>query len=103
VATQTGLDQGAIVVPSTAVQNSQNGSTVYVLKSDQTVELRVVKVARTTADSSLLASGVKAGETVITDGQLRLLPGMKAEPRPASGAPVAGDGAAAASAQPTKS
>jgi multidrug efflux system membrane fusion protein len=103
VVTQTGLDQGAIVVPSTAVQNSQNGSTVYVLKSDQTVELRVVKVARTTADNSLLASGVKAGETVITDGQLRLLPGMKAEPRPASGAPVAGDGAAAASAQPTKS
>lgn len=103
VVTQTGLDQGAIVVPSTAVQNSQSGSTVYVLRPDQTVELRVVKVARTTADSSLLASGVKAGETVITDGQLRLLPGMKAEPRPASGAPVAGEGAAAASAQTTKS
>jgi multidrug efflux system membrane fusion protein len=103
VATQTGIDPAALVVPSTAVQNSQSGATVYVLKPDQTVELRMVKIARTTADSTLLASGVKAGETVITDGQLRLLPGMKAEPHPSSGAPVAGDGAAAITDQPKKS
>ena len=103
VATQTGIDPAALVVPSTAVQNSQSGATVYVLKPDQTVELRTVKIARTTADSTLLASGVKAGETVITDGQLRLLPGMKAEPHPSSGAPVAGDGAAAITDQPKKS
>jgi len=75
-------------VPSTAVQNSQNGSTIYVLKADQTVEFRTVKVARTVGDSTLLESGVKAGETVVTDGQLRLLPGMKAAPRAASGAPL---------------
>lgn len=85
VITQTGLDAGAIVVPTTAVQNSQSGSTVYVLKPDQTVELRKVKVARTAGDNSLLASGVNANETVVTDGQLRLLPGMKAEPRAPSG------------------
>jgi multidrug efflux system membrane fusion protein len=89
VITQVGIDPGAIVVPSTAVQNSQNGSTVYVLKPDQTVELRTVKVARTAGDNSLLTEGVKAGETVVTDGQIRLLPGMKAEPRAASGAAVA--------------
>lgn len=86
VVTQTGVDAGAIVVPSTAVQNSQNGSTVYVLKSDRTVELRTVKVVRTSGDNTLLASGVQANETVVTDGQLRLLPGMKAEPRALSGA-----------------
>lgn len=86
VVTQTGLDEGAIVVPTTAVQNSQSGSTVYVLKSDKTVELRKVKVARTDGDNTLLASGVKADETVVTDGQLRLLPGAKAEPRAPSGA-----------------
>ena len=86
VVTQTGVDAQAIVVPSTAVQNSQNGATVYVLKPDQTVELRVVKIARTAGDSTLLASGVKGNETVITDGQLRLLPGMRAEPRAPSGA-----------------
>jgi multidrug efflux system membrane fusion protein len=94
VVTQTGVDVGAIVVPSTAVQNSQNGATVYVLKADQTVEYRAVKVARTAGDSTLLESGVMAGETVVTDGQLRLLPGMKAVPRTASGAPLPDDGAA---------
>jgi multidrug efflux system membrane fusion protein len=86
VVTQVGIDRGAIVVPSTAVQNSQNGATVYVLKPDQTVELRPVKVASTAGDSTLLADGIKAGETVITDGQIRLLPGMKAEPRSLTGA-----------------
>jgi multidrug efflux system membrane fusion protein len=95
VVTEVGLDPDAIVVPTTAVQNSQNGSTVYVLKPDQTVELRNVTVARTAGDSTLLASGVKGGETVVTDGQLRLLPGMKAEPRQLSGAPVGGIAAAA--------
>ena len=93
VVTQTGIDPGAIVVPSTAVQSSQNGSTIYVLKADQTVEFRTVKVARTTGDVTLLAAGVKAGETVVTDGQLRLLPGMKAEPRAPTGAPLAPSGA----------
>jgi membrane fusion protein, multidrug efflux system len=91
IATQTGIDSGVIVVPSTAVQNTQNGSSVYVLKPDSTVELRTVKVARTMGDNTLIASGVKSGETVVTDGQLRLLPGLKAEPRALSGAPLAGD------------
>jgi len=92
VVTETGLDVGAIVVPSTAVQNSQSGSTVYVLRADKTVELRKVQVARTAGDTTLLTSGIKNGETVVTDGQLRLLPGAKAEPRAPSGAalPVAG-------------
>jgi multidrug efflux system membrane fusion protein len=94
VVTRTGVDEGAIVVPSTAVQNSQNGATIYVLKGDQTVEFRSVKVLRTDGDNTLLAAGVKAGETVVTDGQLRLLPGAKAEPRAPSGAPLAGAGAA---------
>jgi membrane fusion protein, multidrug efflux system len=86
VVTQVGIDRGAIVVPSTAVQNSQNGSTVYILKPDRTVDLRPVKVLRTAGDNTLLADGLKAGETVITDGQIRLLPGMKAEPRTLTGA-----------------
>jgi multidrug efflux system membrane fusion protein len=93
--TQIGVDRDAIVVPSTAVQNSQNGSRVFVLKADQTVELRTVKVARTAGDNTLLADGVKAGETVVTDGQIRLLPGMKAEPRTSVGSSSAGEAAAA--------
>jgi multidrug efflux system membrane fusion protein len=85
VITRTGFDRGSIVVPSTAVQTSQSGSTIYVLKADSTVELRPVKVLRTAGDNSLISSGLKAGETVVTDGQLRLLPGMKAEPRTLAG------------------
>ncbi len=81
VSTQVGVDLGAIVVPGTALQTSQSGSTIYVLKADQTVELRNVKVARTIGDNVLVAEGIKAGETVITDGQLRLVPGARAEPR----------------------
>lgn len=79
VVTQVGLDREATVVPSTAVQTSQNGSTSYVVKADQTVELRTVKVARVAGEFSLIAEGVKPGETVVTDGQLRLLPGAKIE------------------------
>ena len=86
--TQTGVDPAAIVVPTTAVLTSQSGSTIYVVKADSTVELRPVKILRAAGDSTLLASGIKAGETVVTDGQLRLLPGMKAETRALSGAPL---------------
>jgi len=82
------MDVGAIVVPSTAVQNSQNGSTVYVLLPNQTVALRPVKVLRFAGENTLLAEGIKAGETVIVDGQIRLLPGMKAEARTLAGRPV---------------
>lgn len=81
VRTQVGVDLGAVVVPGTALQTSQTGSTIYVVKPDQTVELRNVKVARTVGDNVLVAEGIKGGETVVTDGQLRLVPGARVEPR----------------------
>ena len=74
---------------TTAVMNSQNGATAYVVKPDATVELRKIKVARTAGDTTLIAEGIKGGETVVTDGQLRLLPGMKAEARTLTGEPTA--------------
>ncbi len=79
VMTEVDIDRGVVVVPTTAVQNSQEGSTLFVVKADKTVELRKVKVARTDGDHTLLADGVADGETVVTDGQLRLLPGVKVE------------------------
>ncbi|SDS01852.1 efflux RND transporter periplasmic adaptor subunit [Opitutus sp. GAS368] len=79
VMTEVDIDRGVVVVPTTAVQNSQEGSTLFVVKDDKTVELRQVKVARTDGDHTLLAEGVRDGETVVTDGQLRLLPGVKVE------------------------
>ena len=88
VVTQTGVDHDAVVVPTTAVMNSQNGATAYVVKPDATVELRKIKVARTAGDTTLIAEGIKGGETVVTDGQLRLLPGMKAAARTLTGEPA---------------
>ena len=81
VQTRIGLDRGALVVPASAVQTSQSGSSIYVVKSDQHVELRPVKVLRAAGDLLLLSEGVRAGETVVTDGQLRLVPGALIQPK----------------------
>jgi multidrug efflux system membrane fusion protein len=70
-------DPNAVVVATTAVQNGQQGSYVFVVKPDKTVELRTVTVERQTADSTVIKEGLKPGETVVTDGQLRLVPGSK--------------------------
>jgi len=76
---------GATVVPSAAVANSQSGPYLFVVKPDTTVEARPIQVQRTYRDWSIIASGVNPGETVVTDGQLRLSPGAKAVIRPAGG------------------
>ncbi|HEY7289924.1 MAG TPA: efflux RND transporter periplasmic adaptor subunit [Vicinamibacterales bacterium] len=70
-------DRNATVIPTTAVQSGQQGTYVYVVKTDKTVELRPVIVARTHGDDSIIKTGVAAGETVVTDGQLRLIPGSR--------------------------
>jgi multidrug efflux system membrane fusion protein len=70
-------DPRAIVVPTAAVQSGQQGTYVYVMKTDHTVELRPVDVARTHGDESIITTGLKPGETVVTDGQLRLIPGSR--------------------------
>jgi multidrug efflux system membrane fusion protein len=70
-------DLHAIVVPSVAVQAGPDGQFVYVVKNDQTVEMRTVVVARTAGAETVLREGVKPGETIVTDGQLRLVPGSK--------------------------
>ncbi|HXJ68959.1 MAG TPA: efflux RND transporter periplasmic adaptor subunit [Verrucomicrobiae bacterium] len=78
--------QGATVVPTAAVNNSQSGSYIYVVKSDTTVEMRPVNVMRSWQDLSVVASGIQPGETVVTDGQVRLSPGAKALIRMPGGA-----------------
>jgi len=67
----------AVVVPSQAVQTGQNSEYVYVVKSDQTVEQRPVTISLTHQGGTVVKTGLKAGETVVTDGQLRLAPGVK--------------------------
>lgn len=68
-------DPNAIVVPSVAVQGGQQGSYVFVVKEDKTVEVRPVQVGRTIGDDSIITKGLASGETVVTDGQIRLVAG----------------------------
>lgn len=71
-------EPNSIVAPSQSVQTGQNGRFVYVVKSDQTVEARPVMVKRTINNESVV-EGVQPGEVVVTDGQLRLVPGAKVQ------------------------
>jgi len=77
----------ATVVPSVAVSNSQSGPYLSVVKPDTTVETRPVRLGRTWRDWVVIAGGVEPGETVVTDGQLRLSPGTKAMIRSAAASP----------------
>ena len=70
-------DAGATVAPNTAVQPGQAGSLVYVIKPDDTVEARPVTVRRVWKHWSVIEKGLAPGEKVVTDGQLRLAPGVK--------------------------
>ena len=104
VETVLGADANALLVPIPAVQAGQQGPQLFVVKPDRTVELRRVTVGRTAAGFALLTTGVKADETVVTDGQLRLVPGSAVTirtleevtsgaartPRPSSPAPSGG-------------
>jgi multidrug efflux system membrane fusion protein len=72
-------EQRAIVAPTGAVQNGQQGTFAYVVKADGTVESRPVTVARNAADGVVIAKGLSAGEKVVTDGHLRLKNGVKIE------------------------
>src|SRR5689334_15953714 len=67
----------AVLVPTAAVQTGQNGTYVFVVKEDGTAEMRPVTVDRILEAQTVLRSGVKPGEQVVTDGQLRLMPGSK--------------------------
>jgi len=73
-------DPEAVVTPAESVQTGPKGTYIYVLKPDQTVEMRPVKVDRTEGPDAVIASGIAPGEVVVVSGQLRLTPGAKASP-----------------------
>lgn len=74
--------EAAVVVPAEAVQAGQQGSFVFVVKPDLTVESRRVKVGRRLPRELVIEEGLQAGERVVTDGQLRLVPGARVEIKP---------------------
>jgi multidrug efflux system membrane fusion protein len=85
VTLQLTTDADALVVPATAVQSSQDGQYVYVVKADRTVEMRPVRPERQQGDQMVIASGLSAGEAVVTEGQLRLTPGARVAERGETG------------------
>jgi multidrug efflux system membrane fusion protein len=70
-------EANAVVVPAAAVQTGQQGSYVFVVKDDKTVDMRAVQVARVANSEAVISNGVKPGETIVTDGQLLLVPGSR--------------------------
>lgn len=94
------LDQlpGARLVPSQAVQISQSGPFVFVLKADNTVDLRKVKPGqRQDGDMTVVESGLQSDETVVVTGQLALAPGTKVDPKPYNAPQAASEGNTTAS------
>jgi multidrug efflux system membrane fusion protein len=75
------IEPDALTIPAAAIQAGQNGSFVYVIKPDLTAEPRDVQVARTVDGVAVVAAGLKEGERVVIDGQLRLTNGTKVELR----------------------
>jgi len=74
--------ENAVVVPSQAVQAGQAGPFVFVVKPDLTVESRPIKAGRRLARDVVVEQGLKPGERIVTDGQLRLTPGVRVEVKP---------------------
>jgi multidrug efflux system membrane fusion protein len=72
-----GKQQNVLVVPSEAVQTGQQGDYVFIAKPDMTVDVRRVSVGQTVNNQTEVLRGLSLGETVVTDGQVRLIPGTK--------------------------
>ena len=79
-------DPTSLVVPTAAVQTGQQGQYVFVVKPDQTAELRTVTVARAEGGQSVIKEGIVPGETVVTDGHIRLVPGSRVSIKSGPGA-----------------
>jgi multidrug efflux system membrane fusion protein len=75
----------ALVVSSEAVQTGQDGPFVFVVKPDSTVEQRAVTITQRVNDDVVIGQGLKPGETVVTEGQLRLEPGSRIQQPGAGG------------------
>jgi membrane fusion protein, multidrug efflux system len=75
-------DRGALTIPSAAVQRGPDGLFAYVVKPDQTVEVRALKVGEENGSVSVVQDGLRAGERVVTSNQYRLQPGARVKWEP---------------------
>jgi multidrug efflux system membrane fusion protein len=77
----------AVIVPNQAIQTGQNGTFVYVVKANRTVEVRYVTASLRVDQDMVVDQGIKPGETVVTEGQLRLAPDSRVVVRDGRGGP----------------
>jgi multidrug efflux system membrane fusion protein len=78
------VQRDVVVIPSQAIQTGQQGQYVYVMRSDLTVESRPITVGMTLGAETVVAKGIAPGEKVVTDGQLRLAPGVRVQVKTAA-------------------
>lgn len=76
---------GAVTVPSQAIQTGQQGQYVFVVRPDHTVEARPLSTGEVFEGETVIVKGILAGEKVVTDGQLRLVPGATVEAKKGTG------------------
>jgi multidrug efflux system membrane fusion protein len=80
-------EQDVNVAPTRAIQTGQNGQYVFVVRDNQTVDMRTIKPGRVIGDKTVIVEGLQAGDTVVTDGQLQLVPGANVVIKTESPAP----------------
>jgi multidrug efflux system membrane fusion protein len=73
------IQNDAVVVPTQAIQTGQQGQYVFVVRADKTVEMRPISAGIAYNNETVITKGLKAGETLVTDGQVRLVPGAKVD------------------------
>lgn len=76
------VQTNAVVVPTPAVQTGQNGQYVFIVQKDKTVAMQPVVTGTTFGPDTVIVKGLQPGQTVVTDGQLGLMPGAKIEEKP---------------------
>jgi multidrug efflux system membrane fusion protein len=84
--------QHALVLPSQAVQTGQDGQFVFVVKQDNTVDQQPIVAGQRVGDDVVVEKGLKVGQTVVTEGQLRLEAGTRVQVGDGRGGPGAGGG-----------
>ena len=93
----------AVTVPNEAVQQGAEGNFVFVVKTDSSVEVRRIETAASDGGITAISKGLQAGETVVTDGQLRLTPGTTIKAKdPAATTPANATPAASAPTPPSR-
>jgi membrane fusion protein (multidrug efflux system) len=79
---ETEFRKNVVLVPQRAIQQLQNMQSVYIVNSNNQVELRMITTAERSGDNWIVTQGLKAGERVIVEGLLRVRPGMPVNPKP---------------------